>query len=192
MKWTTMGGRGKAWHAAAALGLLLSVTAAGLAAQGDRAAAQALIAELGRDSTHRAVVADSLARAEDALERGARMRVAGDEARASEADALARQWAETGRDLLRASETETRANDLRKKALEAEAQVAKTREIVEDLIARTGRLRAQIAVTELDGGAPRTAVEVHDGQRAPSKRLARAEERTKESPVAVGDGGAAP
>jgi hypothetical protein len=190
MKWTTMGGRRKAWLVAAAVGLLLSVTAAGLAAQGDRAAAQALIAELGRDPTHRAVVADSLARAEDALERGARMRVAGDESRANEADALARQWAETGRDLLRASDAETRANDIRKKALETEAQVAKTREIVEDLIARTGRLRAQIAVTQQDGGAPRTAVEVHDGERAPSKPPARAQDRVQES--AIGDGGGAP
>jgi hypothetical protein len=35
-------------------------------------------------------------------------------------------------------------------------------------------------------------VEVHDGERPPSKRLARAEPRAQESPVAMGDGGGAP
>jgi hypothetical protein len=170
MKWTVRRGRGGAWSAGAALGCLLTVVVVALAAPGDRTAAQAVLDEISREPEYHGVVADFLERAQDALERGARMRAAGDEAHALEADALARQWAETGRELLRAAKAEARANDLRKKALETQAQVAKTREIVEDVIARTGRLRAQVEAARQDGGAPRVAVEVHAGERAPAAR----------------------
>jgi hypothetical protein len=173
MKWTMLRSRGGASGAVAVLVCSLTLAVAGRAAPGDRAAAQAVIDELGRDVDHHAVVAASIEGAQDALERGVRMRAAGDEAHASEADALARQWAETGRALLRAAIAEGRANELRKKALDTQAQVAKTREIVEEVIARTGRLRAQIAATEEDGGAPRVAVEVHDDDRAAPTRPAR-------------------
>lgn len=173
MKWTTLRGRCGASAAGAALVCSLTLAVAGRAAPGDRAAAQGAVDELRRDADHRAVVATSIERAQDALERGVRMRAATDEAHASEADALARQWAETGRELLRAAIAEGRANELRKKALDTQAQVAKTREIVEEVIARTGRLRAQIAATEADGGAARVALEVHDDERAAAPRSAR-------------------
>jgi|HubBroStandDraft_1064217.scaffolds.fasta_scaffold128070_2 hypothetical protein len=172
--------------AGAALGVVLTLAAVGLAAQGDRAVAQAVMAELGREPNRREVVADAIAHAQDALERGARMRAAGDELHASEADALARQWAETGREILRAVQTEAKATELRKRALETEAEVAKTREIVEEVIARTGRLRAQIESAERDGGAARVAVEVHDGDRPSSKRQA----NTKGAAQPAVDGGA--
>jgi hypothetical protein len=175
MKWTMLRGRGGAVGAGVALLCSLTLAGAGRAAPGDRAAAQAVIAELGRDTDHHAVVAPSVERAQDAIERGVRMRAAGDEAHASEADALARQWAETGRELLRAANAEARANELRKKALDTQAQVAKTREIVEEVIARTGRLRAQIAAAQEDGGASRVAVEVHDDDRSAAARPARAQ-----------------
>ncbi len=181
----TTRGRGVAWTLGALLSALFA-TGVALAAQGDRVATQALIAELQSDADHRAAVADPVAHAQDALERAARMRSAGDEVRASEAEALARQWAETGRDVLRAVQAEARANDLRKKALETEAQVAKTREVVEEVIARTGRLRAQIEATERDGGSGQVAVELHDSERAAGKRTGAAQGR----PSAVVDGGA--
>ena len=158
MKWIVLRGRGGALSLGAALACLLTVGVVALAGQGDRAAAQAALAELSRESEYHGVVADSVDRAQDALGRGARMRAAGDEAHAGEADALARQWAETGLELLRAAKAETRANELRKKALETQAEVAKTREIVEDVIARTGRLRAQIEAGRQDVPASRLAM----------------------------------
>jgi len=185
MKWTTIRARGGAWGAGAVLTFLLTVAAASLGAQGDRAAAQAILGELARDPSHRATVADAVARAEDALERGTRMRVARDELHATEAESVARQWAETARELVRAADSEARANEIRKKALDTEAQVAKTRELVEEVIARTGRLRAQIEAATRDGGPPRMAVEVHDGERAPAKGPASPAAR-----AAMSDGGA--
>jgi hypothetical protein len=185
MKCTMIRARGGAWGAAAVLAFLLTVAAASPGAQGDRAAAQAILGELGRDASHRATVADAVARAQDALERGTRMRVARDDPHATEAESVARQWAETARELVRAADSETRANEIRKKALETETQVAKTRELVEEVIARTGRLRAQIQAAQRAEGPPRMAVEVHDGERAPAKRPA-----TPPARAAMSDGGA--
>ncbi len=114
------------------------------------------------------------------------MRVAGDLVHAAEAEALALQWGETGRALVRATEAEARANDLHRRAVEAEAQVAKTRELVEEVIARTGRLRAQIDASDRERGTGRTAVELHDGERAAPKS-GRPEAKR---PAPVADGGA--
>jgi len=114
------------------------------------------------------------------------MRVAGDHVHAAEAEALARQWAETGRALVGATDAEARANDLHRRALEAEAQVAKTRELVEEVIARTGRLRAQIDASEHERGTGRAAVELHDGEGASPKGRRPEAKR----PAPVGDGGA--
>ncbi len=181
MKWTMLRRRGGALCAGAVLLGSLTLAVVGRATPGDRAAAQAVLVELSRDVDHRAVVAASIERVQDALERGVRMRAAGDEAHASEADALARQWAETGRELLRAATAEARANELRKRALDTQTQVAKTREIVEEIIARTGRLRAQIEAAQEDGGASRVAVEVHDGERPAATPPARARASTAPS-----------
>lgn len=144
---------------AAAISLTCPV---GAADGGDRAVTQALLDELGRDTKHHPVTSDAMDRAANALERGRRMRVAGDDAHGVQAEALARQWAETARALVRAADAETQATELRRKALEAESQVAKTRELVEEVIARTGRLRAQIDAAEHEQSAAKTAVEIHD------------------------------
>jgi hypothetical protein len=170
MIWTTARERVLRWSVAGALALICTRAAVGLAAQDDRAATQAILDELNRDTPHHAVVAESIARAQNALERGTRMRVAGDGPHAAQAEALARQWAETGRTRIRAAVAEEHALDVRRKALDTEGQVAKTREIVEEIIARTGRLRAQIAVERDAGPHARIAVEVHDAERDPSRQ----------------------
>jgi hypothetical protein len=184
MRWTRT--HGGTWIAAAAVAFPLTVAGARADGGDPGSAAQALVEELGRDAGHRTVVADSMARAADALERGRRMRVAGDPVHAAEAEALALQWAETGRALVRATEAEARANDLHRKAVEAEAQVAKTRELVEEVIARTGRLRAQIDASDHERGTARAAVELHDGERGAPK--SRRPEPKRPAPMA--DGGA--
>jgi len=185
MTWTKTRGGQVAWIVAAALGVPWTMSAAWAAGRDDRAATQTLLDELGRDAKHRAVIADSVARAADALERGRRMRVAGDAAHAAAAEALAGQWVETARALVRAADIETQANELHRKALAADGQVAKTRELVEEVIARTGRLRAQIAAAEHDPGPGKTAVETHAGDRAATKG-----HRPAPSPASAPDGGA--
>jgi hypothetical protein len=134
-------------------------------AQGnDRAAAEALVGPMEK-APPAPVTAEALARASDALEQATRFRAAGDEAHAKAADGLAREWAETARDLALAAATEKQAEERKRQAIQAQAQLERTRALVEDGIARLGRIRA-----ELDAAPARTstAVEAHDGQPKPA------------------------
>jgi hypothetical protein len=144
--------------APAAVVLLCSTHAAH--AQGDdRTVALALVTELEHDSAHPSVTAEPIARANDALEQAARLRTVGDEAHARAADGLAREWAETGRDLVRAADAEQRAADVRRRALESQARLSRTRALVEEGIARVGRLGAEIERAKRASGESRSARE---------------------------------
>jgi colicin import membrane protein len=141
---------------------------AGAAAQpaDEHGAATAIVQGFEGDAKHAAVVADAVRAAKDALERATRLRVAGDEAHAKAADGLAYEWAEMARDTAKAADAEAAAADLRKKALEAQAQLERSRSLVEEAIASIGRLQAELdQATSKDAGTRgRTAVEVHDGE----------------------------
>jgi hypothetical protein len=142
----------------------------------DRAVAEAILAELDRDEAHKALVAQTVAKAKDALERARRMRAAGDEAHAKLADGVAREWAEMARDLVKAADMEATAASARRDALDAGALLDRERALLEEGIARTGRLRAQLEAAEreakqtnrtataaLDGGAPKKKGPQKDG-----------------------------
>lgn len=146
---------------------VLAVAAPAAAQDADRAAAEALVQQLDHDAAHHAVTAQPIAQAKDALERATRLRTAGDEAHALTADALAREWAETARDLARAADAEAKAADLRHEAMDAQAQLERSRALVEEGIARVGRLRAEIEEAERQD---RTAVEVHAGDEPSAAR----------------------
>jgi hypothetical protein len=109
------------------------------------------------------VTVDAVAHATEALEQATRFRAAGDEAHAKAAEGLAREWAETARDLAQAAAAERQAEDRKRQAMEAQAQLERTRALVEDGIARLGRLRAEISAPVKTA----TAVEVHEGQPKP-------------------------
>jgi hypothetical protein len=106
---------------------------------------------------------DAVARATEALEQATRFRAAGDEAHAKAAEGLAREWAETARDLAQAVAAEKQAEDRKRQAMQAQAQLERTRALVEDGIARLGRLHAELDAPVKSA----TAVEVHDGQAKP-------------------------
>jgi hypothetical protein len=145
-------------------------------AAGDGEAATALVDTIANDSGHASITAVAIAQARDALERATRLRSVGDEVHARAAEGLAREWAETARDLVRAADAEAAAADARRKAVDAQARVERARVMVEDGIARLGRLRAE---ADRDGGRDRadvrvtahdrTAVERHDGAPAGTK-----------------------
>jgi hypothetical protein len=109
----------------------------------DRTVAQALIAS-GAALGPAAVTGAAVAAANDALERGTRLRVAGDEVHARVADGLAREWAETARDLAAAAAAEKMAEDRKRQAIQAHAQLQRTKALVEEGLARLGRLRAEL------------------------------------------------
>lgn len=162
------------------LGVILLLTRVTSGAQeDDHAVAQALVDQLERDKEHRSVTADALAHARAALERAVRLRGAKiwghdpDEKHAAQADGLAREWAETARDLVRAVDAEKTAADTRRRAMDAQAQLERTRALVEEAIARVGRLKAAITEAErAPEGGRRQAIEVHEGQPPPSPKVA--------------------
>jgi hypothetical protein len=127
----------------------------------DHATAEALVVPMQKSAPEPATV-EAVARATDALEQSARLRAAGDEAHAKAADGLAREWAETARDLALAAAAEKQADERRRQAIQAQAQLERTRALVEDGIARLGRLRA-----ELESAVAKKAIEVHDGDAKP-------------------------
>ena len=157
-----------AWSASvAALGLLGVGGRAGAAE--DQAAAAQILDALGPDAGTGLVTADAVAHARNAMDQAARLRGSGDEAHAKAADGLALEWAETARDLAKATEVEGKATDLRRKATDAQDRLERTRALVAEGIARTGRLRAELEEASRAVNKDRVAVEVHDGEPAPSK-----------------------
>jgi hypothetical protein len=148
--------------ATAVVGVVLGL--AGTAAFADPSGeASAILDGLASDAKHKAATAAIVQRGKDALERATRMRAAGDEAHAKLADGLALELAETGRDLVRAIDVETTADETRRAATDAGVMGERERALLEEGIARNGRLKAEIA--ELD----RTrASGKHDGESARS------------------------
>jgi hypothetical protein len=163
--------RRRLWAAGLA-GALVASTAYG---QGDdHAAAQVLVDDVARDPAHAPLTGELVERARRELERATRLRALYDEKRARAADGAAREWAEAARDVLRAVEAEAKAADVRRKALDAQAQVDRTRALVDEDIARIGRLKAELEAAEKaarQGDDPdRRAVEVHEGEAPPRKK----------------------
>jgi hypothetical protein len=139
-------------------------------ADGNDAAAPGSLAAPMPKTPPAPVTVDAVARATEALEQATRFRAAGDEAHAKAAEGLAREWAETARDLAQAAAAEKQAEDRKRQAMEAQAQLERTRALVEDGIARLGRLHAELDAPPKAA----TAVEVHEGQPKPAAAAGRA------------------
>jgi hypothetical protein len=118
------------------------------ATEDDRAATERMATELEHDTAHTTLTADAVAHARKALERALRMRQSGDETRARETEGLARRWVELARDLARTADTEAQAGLLQSAANDAGAHVERERALLEETIARTGRLKAEIETSE--------------------------------------------
>lgn len=176
------------------------VALAGVAAEpwawaDDRADAVALLAQLDQDVAHKGVTADAVGKAKDALERAQRMRAAGDEAHAKAADGLALEWAQAGRDLAKAVDAEQSAAGLRRKAVDAQAQLERSRALVEEALASVGRLQAELDHEQATPHEPRVAVETHEGEPAKKdakKKEGKEKQKDKEAPKKKGAPKASP
>ena len=130
---------------------LASALLAGLAlqARGDeRAATEALLQEAEREPGRKIATAEVVAHAREALERATRFRSAGDETHAKLADGLARELAETARDLAKTVDAEKQAEGARRDAIDAGAHSERERALLEEGISRNGRLRAELEEAE--------------------------------------------
>lgn len=138
----------------AAVLLPLCAATFALAAPDERRTTEAILADAERDDAHKNVTQDLTKRSRAAMERAKRMREAGDEAHARLADALAREWAEAAQDLARAVDAEAKATVARTGALDAGARAEHERAMLEEGIARSGRLRALIDQVDREKGPP--------------------------------------
>lgn len=175
--------------AAAILFVALLSPAIARATEDDRAATTRMIADLQHDGAHAVLTADAVNHAKQALERALRMRQAGDDPRAREVEGLARRWAELGRDLARTADAEAQAGLIRSAANDAGAHVERERALLEETIARTGRLKAEIEAAEKEENAAptRTAAVAKNSDGGTSSK---ANANKSEAGNGEGDGGA--
>ena len=174
--------------AALAIGLgafgILGVRVAAAAAPEDRAATETVLREV-EASPKKDVAAEMIARSKAALDRASRLRAAGDEPHARLADGLAKTWAEAARDVVRAVDVEARAEAARRGATDAGVVAERERALLEEGIAQSGRVRAQlesaereskeqparpsrVANTDADGGAGPRAPKAPTTPRTPT------------------------
>lgn len=139
----------------AAFGLLAGASSVARAdGDGDAKAASQPQDPPTADSNAAPVSAEARGRAQEAAERATRLRAAGDEAHAKVGDGLAGEWTETARDLELAVAAEKMAAERRREAMRAQAQLQRTRTLVEEGIARLGRIRAELGAASPKAGAP--------------------------------------
>jgi len=164
----------------------LGISTQALAGADDRTMAETVLKEV-EASPRKDVAVEMTQRAKVALERSTRMRSAGDEAHARMADALARTWAEAARDVVRAAELEEKAAAARKNATDAGAIADRERALLEEGIAQSGRLRAQLESLDRESKEQpaRTSAQGADAG-APKKPAAKPDANPKDAK----DGGA--
>jgi hypothetical protein len=142
-----------------------AVTIASAAGADDKGAAESTLHDV-EASPKKDVAAEPVARARAALERGTRMRAAGDESHARLADSLARAWAEVARDVTRAAEVEARAAAMHLDAADAGTVAERERALLEEAVAESGRLRAQLETA--DGGGKQAPTRTSTAAREPT------------------------
>lgn len=101
-----------------------------------------------------ALTAEPVRAAQQALERAAGARLAGDARQGELLEGVAREWAETARDLVRAAKAEAEGADLESRAAQAGLRAERQRALLEEAIARRGRAEVELDKVAPDGGAP--------------------------------------
>jgi hypothetical protein len=139
----------------------------------DRARAEALIAELERAPAHARLARDAIESAKRAARRADEARAAGDLVHSPELDALAREWAETGSDLVRAADAEKKLADTQRELTRVETQATRARALLEETVARRGRARAKLEELENGGATKADAAEpakASEAAKAPARK----------------------
>ncbi|MDC0682580.1 hypothetical protein [Sorangium atrum] len=152
------------------------------------------IAASGPSPSAARVVAEPVAQAKRALQRAQGARAAGDAAHARQLDAVALEWAETARTLLRAAAAEATAVEAAKRAREVETKLERARALLEETQARRGRAAAELDRIEAEAReATRTAADVEAqrieaGKRGATPKEARPATRGAERAAAAAPG----
>lgn len=120
------------------------------AAGDDRTTADALLKDVEASGAKESA-GEFVARARSAQSRSAQLRASGDEAHARLADSVARTWAEAARDVSRSALVEQSASVARRHATDAGVVAERERALLEEAIAQSGRLRAQLDSIQREG-----------------------------------------
>jgi hypothetical protein len=118
----------------------------------DRAAVEQILAAAGSSSADAALLKAPLGEAKKALGRARDARNAGDIAHAEMLEGLAREWAETARDLTRAAAIEADAGALETSASQANLKAERGRALLEEAISRRGRAEAELEKLSVSAG----------------------------------------
>jgi hypothetical protein len=143
----------------------LAAVVAAAAATDDRASTEAVLREI-EASPKKEVATEMIARSRAALDRAKKLRSSGDEAHARLADALAKTWADAARDVVRAVDVEERAHATRRAATDAGVLAERERALLEEGIAQSGRVRAQLEGVERESKEqpPRTSAAANNAE----------------------------
>jgi hypothetical protein len=145
---------------------LLAVARAMAEPASDQAVTAQILADLARAPAGQAqLVKEPAAEAKQALERAAGARRSGDVRHAEQLEGLAREWAETARDLIRAARAEADAGALETAAADAGVQAERARALLEESLARRGEAAAQLEQLSLAEAAAKSS----KGATPPSK-----------------------
>jgi colicin import membrane protein len=155
------------WVTLLALGIPLASSALGEPAS-DKVVTEQILATINTaagSSSAAAVTRAPVEEAKRALERASGARRSGDVHHAELLEGLAREWAETARDLVRAASVEADAGTLELAAAEAGVQAERARSLLEEAVARRGRGEAELERLSADGGPfPTKPTPVSSGQ----------------------------
>jgi hypothetical protein len=173
-----------------AVALLVGCLAVGLVAAAgndDRGVAEAALKEVAA-SPRKDVANELVAKSRAALDRSAQLRTKGDEKHALLADGVARAWAEAARDAVKAASVEETAAKARNDATDAGLVADRERALLEEAVAQSGRLRAQLESGAKDKETPaRTSAQANSD--AGAKPAPKGKPQDKPGPVKM-DGGA--
>jgi hypothetical protein len=166
------------------IGMALGSSAWGDQVLTDRGTAEQILATAASSSAEAALVRAPLDEAKRALERAEGARRSGDVPHAELLEGLAREWAETARDLARAAGIEADAGALATSASEAALRTEKARALLEEAIARRGRAEAELEKLSADAGPfpPKPPPTAAPRGKAPKPRPAPAGSAAKGSP----------
>lgn len=118
----------------------------------DKATVEQILATAGSSSADAALLKAPLDEARKALGRADGARRAGDIAHAEMLEGLAREWAETARDLARAASIEADAGALETSASQASLKAERARALLEEAISRRGRAEAELEKLSASAG----------------------------------------
>jgi len=171
------------WVVALVIGVLLASSAFGEQLS-DKAIAEQILAAAPSSSADAALLRTPLEEAKKALERALGARRSGDVPHAELLEGLAREWAETAKDLGRANAIEADAGALESAASQAGLRAERARALLEEAIARRGRAEVELERLSADAGPfpPKPPPTAAPRSKGPKQRAAPAASSARGSP----------